>query len=227
MSIDNVEHYCSREYFTAKVNMCSLGVKLALFRTYCSLYTSILSTAYVPYICTTGVIIPVIKKSTLDPNVVKNYRPITINSVHTKAIESFIIPSAEISDNQFGFRESRGTAFACNLLNDVTSYCKSRNSPLFLATLDAEKCFDSICHVSLFLKLIYVLPTYQWLLLYNWYRKLNAVVKWNGCYSKGPATRNDFVNDIVDDARADAIFATLKTIVDDIVTCGRALRCLI
>ena len=32
---------------------------------------------------------------------------------------------------------------------------------------------------------------------------------------KGPATRNDFVNDIVDDARADAIFATLKTIVDD------------
>ena len=45
--------------------------------------------------------------------------------------------------------------------------------------------------------------------------------------SKGPATRNDFVNDIVDDARANAIFATLKTIVDDIVddivTCGRGL----
>ena len=37
---------------------------------------------------------------------------------------------------------------------------------------------------------------------------------------KGPATRND----IVDDARADAIFATLKTIVNDIVTCGRAFR---
>ena len=30
-----------------------------------------------------------------------------------------------------------------------------------------------------------------------------------------PATRNDFVNDIVNDARADAIFATLKAIVDD------------
>ena len=82
--------------------------------------------------------IPVIKKTTLDPNVVKNYRPITISSVHTKAIESFIIPSAEISDNQYRFRENRGTAFACNLLNDVTSYSKSRNSSLFLATLDAE-----------------------------------------------------------------------------------------
>ena len=44
------------------------------------------------------------------------------------------------------------------------------------------------------------------------------------CRTKGPATRNDFVNDIVDDAHADAIFATLKTIVDDIVTDGRAFR---
>ena len=33
--------------------------------------------------------------------------------------------------------------------------------------------------------------------------------------SEGPATRNDFVNDIVNDARADAIFATLEAIVDD------------
>ena len=31
---------------------------------------------------------------------------------------------------------------------------------------------------------------------------------------KGHATRNDFVNDIVNDARADAIFATLKAIVN-------------
>ena len=42
-------------------------------------------------------------------------------------------------------------------------------------------------------------------------------------YNKGPAIRNDIVNDFVDDARADAIFATLKSIVDDIVTCGMAL----
>ena len=33
--------------------------------------------------------------------------------------------------------------------------------------------------------------------------------------TKGPVTRYDFVNDIVNDARADAIFATLKAIVDD------------
>ena len=55
---------------------------------------------------------------------------------------------------------------------------------------------------------------------------LQQLEKWSERWQlrfKGPATRNDLVNDIVDDARADAIFATLKTIVDDIVTCGRAL----
>ena len=49
-------------------------------------------------------------------------------------------------------------------------------------------------------------------------------------HTKGPATRNDFVNDIVNDARADAIFASLKAIVDDIVddivTCGMAFSVL-
>ena len=33
-------------------------------------------------------------------------------------------------------------------------------------------------------QLIHVLPIHEWLLLYNWYNKLNAVVKWNGSYSK-------------------------------------------
>ena len=36
--------------------------------------------------------------------------------------------------------------------------------------------------------------------------------------TKGPATRNDFVNDIVDDARADAIFATLKTTISSTIS---------
>ena len=57
---------------------------------------------------------------------------------------------------QFGFRENRGTAFACNLLNDVTSYFKSQNSPVFVGALDEDICFDSIRHVSLFQKFIHV-----------------------------------------------------------------------
>jgi hypothetical protein len=73
---------------------------------------------------------------------------------------------------------------ACNLLNDVVSYCRYQGNPLFVASLDAEKCFDSVCHISLFVKLIDVLPTSKWLFLYKWYSKLNAIVKWQGQYSQ-------------------------------------------
>ena len=132
-----------------------------------SLYTIILSRACVPTLFTTGLIVPILKKSTLNPNIAQNYRPITLSSIHTKMVEALILPDTAIFDTSFGFRENRGTAFACNLLNYITSYLKSQNSPLFVAALDADKCFDSICHVSLFLKLIHILPVHGWLLLYN------------------------------------------------------------
>ena len=40
---------------------------------------------------------------------------------------------------------------------------------------------------------------------------------------KGPATRNDIVDDFVTMRALNSIFATLNSIVDDIVTCGMAL----
>ena len=115
-----------------------------------SLYTIILSRACVPTSFYTGLIVPILKKSTLNPNIAKNYRPITLSSIHTKMVEALILPGTDLFDTRFG-----GTAFACNLLNDITSYFKSQNSPVFVAALDAENLFDSICHVSLFLKLIH------------------------------------------------------------------------
>ena len=103
-----------------------------------SLYTVIQSRACVPTLSTTGLIVPILKKSTLTPNIAQNYRSITLSSIHTKMVEALILPDTDLFDTQFGFRENRGTAFACNLLNDITSYFKSQNSPVFVAALDAE-----------------------------------------------------------------------------------------
>ena len=104
-----------------------------------------------------------------------------------------------------------GTAFGCNLLSDVLSYFKYQNSPVYLCSLDAEKCFDNICHKSLFFKLIDVIPSNHWILCYRWYARLCATVKWQGSYSsmflvtKGtrqgsilsPYFFNIFINDLL------------------------------
>ena len=94
-----------------------------------SLYTVILSRACVPTLFTTGLIVPILKKSTLNPKIAQNYRTITLSSIHTKMVEALILPDTDLFDTQFGFRENRGAAFACNLLNNITYYFKSRKQP--------------------------------------------------------------------------------------------------
>jgi hypothetical protein len=98
-------------------------------------------------------------------------------------MELFILPSVDTMNTQFGFKESRSTNLACSLLNDIMCYTKERNSPLYVCSLDAEKCFDRIWHNGLFYKLINFLPEAHWAFLYNLYSKLSAQVKWKDCVS--------------------------------------------
>jgi len=46
--------------------------------------------------------------------------------------------------------------------------------------MDAEKCFCSIWHNDMFYKPFSILPDSQWGFIYNWYSKLEVVLKWNG-----------------------------------------------
>ena len=70
------------------------------------------------------------------------------------------------------------------MLNDLMCYCKGNDTNIFLCSLDAEKCFDTIWHSGLFYKLSNVLPDIHWRFLLTWYKTLDVVVKWNGVVHK-------------------------------------------
>lgn len=89
-----------------------------------SLYSEMLITNCVPSCFKTGLIIPILKKSTLDPNKPEHYRPITLSSIFSKLFESYMLPTDVYNDNQFGFRRGCGTAHAITLMNDVICHFK-------------------------------------------------------------------------------------------------------
>ena len=156
------------------------GMSHTLALVLAQLYSLILSHSIVPTVFTSGLIIPILKKPSSDPNEPGNYRPITLSSVHSKIVELIIMPSTDISNCQFGFREGRGTSFVTSTINDCAAYYKAKRSPMFMCSLDAEKCFDSIWHHGLLYKLMLTLPLHTWIFIYRWYETSKASVRWNG-----------------------------------------------
>ena len=75
-------------------------------------YSIMISLAIIPDIFQNSLIVPIIKKATLDPNVPNNYRPIAISSIHTKLVEYSLMPEDIASENQFSFRKNCGTSCA-------------------------------------------------------------------------------------------------------------------
>ena len=149
------------------------------------LYNIIIKYCYVPNLFSCGVIIPILKKSSLNPNAPTNYGPITLSSVRTKLVEMAMLPKYEASENQFGFRKTRSTSFGCTLLNDIMCYIKYKHSPLYICSLDAEKCSDSIWHPALFYRLKDNIPDMFWMFIVTWHRKsMLRIIKWKGQYGK-------------------------------------------
>ena len=138
----------------------------------------------VPSVFCTGILVPLIKKATLDPNQVESYRPITLSSVFCKIAELFVIPKFDVHNTQFGFQSGKGTPFVTCFVNDSISYFNQHGSPVYMCSLDAEKCFDSIWHKGLLYKLINVMSDSLWLFLYNWYCSSYAIVRWNSGVSR-------------------------------------------
>ena len=91
-----------------------------------SMLTSCLKFGIVSKSISSGLLVPLLKKPTLNPSVPKNYRPVTILCTFSKILELYTLDASaghQFSDLQFGFVPGRDTNMATALANDVISYC--------------------------------------------------------------------------------------------------------
>ena len=138
----------------------------------------------VPKLFSVGKLIPILKKPHLNPCDPSSYRPITVSSTLSKMLELYIL---ECSDHtmhpcQFGFVSGRGTNTAISLSHDVSAYCISRGSTVYMCSLDAEGAFDGIPHPVLFRNAAESIPDHCWRVIYYWYTRsdMSVIVRWGG-----------------------------------------------
>ena len=93
------------------------------------------------------------------------------------------------SDLQFGFLCHRGTREASMLVQETAQHCLSHKSPLFVANLDARKCFDRLWHTAVLLRASDHLSRRSWALLAFWYTHLTARVRFGKVLSDAFAVR--------------------------------------
>jgi hypothetical protein len=91
-----------------------------------------------------------------DPELPKNYRPISIIPVLAKLYSMILYNrikvalDEQLADEQYGFRKGRGCADAVHILRAIVEKSAEWGEELWVATLDVEKAFDRVHHASLF-----------------------------------------------------------------------------
>ena len=73
------------------------GRSMPLCKHLSAVYSAMLTFNYVPSIFNTGVMVPILKKPTLDPGNPGNYRPIIVSSVFSKLLEIILLPDDDVT----------------------------------------------------------------------------------------------------------------------------------
>lgn len=124
------------------------------------LFNYIYDTGIYPESWCKGVIVPIHKKGDkCNPN---NYRGITLINVMSKIfslslrnrINEWCESTDLFSENQFGFRDERGTIDCIFILHSIIQNMLASKRKLYCAFIDYEKAFDSVIHDALWIKLV-------------------------------------------------------------------------
>ncbi len=125
----------------------------------CTMFNTWNATYVIPYYCRLGSIISILK--TPDGDTPNQYRPITLLQLIFKAYERLILWRMNI-DHQFrrnlhilqgGNRAKRGVPEQIGTLHLIAQTAKLQNKPLYCASLDIKKAFDTVWRKGLFYKL--------------------------------------------------------------------------
>ena len=128
----------------------------------------------------------VLPKPNKDPQIMDNYRGITIASILLKTIETLWISSGneakinnQISHLQFGFTNARSPSMASLLISESIAMSRANKTPLYIISLDARKAFDVVDHFILRKKIHNTnLPSNMWRMIDDLYVNTTECIRW-------------------------------------------------
>uniref|UniRef100_A0A8C9U3F4 Reverse transcriptase domain-containing protein n=1 Tax=Scleropages formosus TaxID=113540 RepID=A0A8C9U3F4_SCLFO len=119
-----------------------------------SISNSSLSTGCFPAAFKTALISPLLKKSSLDPSLVENYRPVSLLSFLLKTLEratcdqlsDFLTRNHLLDGYQSGFKFGHSTETALLAVSDALQAARATSLSLVLILLDLSAAFDIVNH---------------------------------------------------------------------------------
>ena len=146
------------------------------------LFKSYLSHGYVPEICLSCTLIPLVKDNKKSKAHSSNYRLIAISSLILKLMDLLIIElfniDLQVSTLQFGFITNSSTSLCSWTLKETINYFVNKGSTVYLCLLDMTKAFDNVKLHLLFNKVRERIPSIFVRFLIFSYVNQNCVVKW-------------------------------------------------
>ena len=151
---------------------------------------TIFNTGIIPKSLKEGLLHPVHKKGK-EKDIPGNYRGITITPILMKVMDILLLKHQQgaspsrLHPLQFGFIEGRSGLNAAFLLTESIAEAKDNREPLYVASLDVQKAFDTLQHQSLLDKLHMMgVAGPWWNLKKDMYNGMLSRVTWEGKTSK-------------------------------------------
>ena len=183
------------------------------------LMKSFLIHGFVPDICLSCTLIPLVKDKKKSKNQSSNYRLIAISSLILKLMDLLILEickmDLKVSSLQFGFQPKSSTALCSWTLKESINFFINKGSPVYLCLLDMTKAFDNVKLNLLFDKLSQRIPGIFVRFLMFSYMHQKCFVRWgtskSSSFTIGNGVRQGAImSPILFNIYMDDIFTILK-----------------